>query len=412
MMTPFFYLFAKCIMPSISKKAQSMPASPIRKLVPFSDAAKSKGIEVFHLNIGQPDIETPNLALDAVRNYAERVVKYSPSEGIYSYRKKLCEYYEKYDIHIDPSEMIITTGGSEALLMTFHTIMDPDDEVIIPEPFYANYNGFAKNAGINVKPIYSSIETGFALPDISEFEKAITPKTKAILICNPNNPTGYLYSEDEMETLRQIVLKHDIFLISDEVYREFCYEDAIHHSALKLKGAENNVILIDSASKRFSACGIRIGRMITKNKEVIAAAMKYAQARLSPPTFGQVAGEAALDSPQSYYDDIVTEYQNRRDVCINGINGIEGASCPTPKGAFYIVAKLPIDDSEKFCKWMLTDFSHNGKTVMMAPASGFYSTEGRGVHEVRISYCLKKEDLQEAMSILKEALKVYPGRVG
>ena len=398
-------------MPNISKKAQTMPASPIRKLVPFSDAAKAKGIEVFHLNIGQPDLETPQLALEAVRNYTERVVKYTPSEGTLSYRKKLCEYYEKYDVHISPDEMIITTGGSEALLMSFLTIMDPEDEVIIPEPFYANYNGFAKNVGVNVKPIYSSIETGFALPDISEFEKAITPRTKAILICNPNNPTGYLYSKEEMETLRQIILKHDIFLISDEVYREFCYEDAIHYSALKLKDAENHVILIDSASKRFSACGIRIGRMITKNKNVISAAMKYAQARLSPPTFGQVAGEAALDSPQSYYDNIVKEYQIRRDVCIKGINEIEGACCPTPKGAFYIVAKLPIDDSEKFCKWMLTDFNYNGKTVMMAPASGFYSTEGRGKHEVRISYCLKKEALLEAMSILKEALKVYPGRL-
>ena len=398
-------------MPSISKKAQSMPASPIRKLVPFSDAAKARGIEVFHLNIGQPDLETPQLALEAVRNYTERVVKYSPSEGTYSYRKKLCDYYKKYDVHIEPEEMIITTGGSEALLMSFLTIMDPDDEVIIPEPFYANYNGFAKNVGVKVTPIYSSIDTGFALPDIAEFEKAITPRTKAILICNPNNPTGYLYSKEEMETLRQIILKHDIFLISDEVYREFCYEKATHHSALKLEGAENNVILIDSASKRFSACGIRIGRMITKNKEVISAAMKYAQARLSPPTFGQVAGEAALDSPQSYYDDIVKEYQSRRDVCVKGINEIEGASCPTPKGAFYIVARLPIDDSERFCKWMLTDYNYNGKTVMMAPASGFYSTEGRGVHEVRISYCLKKECLKEAMSILKKALGVYPGRI-
>lgn len=397
-------------MPSISKKAKSMPASPIRKLVPYSDAAKERGIHVFHLNIGQPDIETPQIALEAVRNYTERVVKYSPSQGTLSYRKKLCEYYGKYGVNIEPDEIIITTGGSEALLMSFLTIMDPDDEVIIPEPFYANYNGFAKNVGVKVKPIYSSIETGFALPDISEFEKAITPKTKAILICNPNNPTGYLYSEEEMETLRQIVLKYDIFLISDEVYREFCYENEVHHSALNLKGIEDHVILIDSASKRFSACGIRIGRMITRNKELIDAAMKFAQARLSPPTFGQVAGEAALDCPQSYYDEIVSEYESRRNVCINGINNIEGASCPTPKGAFYIVAHLPIDDSEKFCKWMLTDFNYNGKTVMMAPASGFYSTEGRGLQEVRISYCLKKEDLEESMLIIKEALKVYPGR--
>lgn len=397
-------------MPSISKKAQNMPASPIRKLVPFSDAAKERGIEVFHLNIGQPDIETPQLALEAVRNYTEKVVKYSPSQGTLSYRKKLCEYYEKYDVHITPDEMIITTGGSEALLMTFLTIMDPDDEVVIPEPFYANYNGFAKNVGVKVKPIFSSIETGFALPDIAEFEKAITPKTKAILICNPNNPTGYLYSEQEMETLRQIILKYNIFLISDEVYREFCYENAVHHSALKLKDAEDHVILIDSASKRFSACGIRIGRMITKNKDVINAAMKFAQARLSPPTFGQVAGEAALDCPPSYYDDIVSEYEMRRNVCIEGINKIEGAFCPVPKGAFYLVVHLPIDDSEEFCKWMLTDYNYNGKTVMMAPASGFYSSEGRGKQEVRISYCLKKEDLEEAMFILKEALKVYPGR--
>lgn len=398
-------------MPNISKKAQTMPASPIRKLVPFSDAAKERGIHVFHLNIGQPDIETPGLALEAVRNYTEKVVKYSPSQGTLSYRKKLCEYYDKVGVHIEPDEMIITTGGSEALLMTFLTIMDPDDEVIIPEPFYANYNGFAKNVGVNVKPIYSSIETGFALPDISEFEKAITPRTKAILICNPNNPTGYLYSEEEMETLRQIVLKYDIFLISDEVYREFCYEKATHHSAMNLKGIENNVVLIDSASKRFSACGIRIGRMITKNKELLSAAMKFAQARLSPPTFGQVAGEAALDSPQSYYDDIVKEYESRRNVCVDAINRIDGAYCPTPKGAFYIVAHLPIDDSEKFCKWMLTDYNYNGKTVMMAPASGFYSTEGRGLQEVRISYCLKKEDLEEAMMILEKALDAYPGKV-
>ena len=397
-------------MPSISKKGQSMPASPIRKLVPFSDAAKERGIKVFHLNIGQPDIETTHYAIDAVRKFDERVIEYSPSQGYLSYRKKLREYYKRIGIDVSTDEIIVTTGGSEALLFAFQSIMDPEDEVIIPEPFYANYNGFAKNVGVKVKPIFSSIETGFALPDIAEFEKAITPKTKAILICNPNNPTGYLYSEEEMETLRQIVLKHDIFLISDEVYREFCYEDAVHHSAMKLKGAENNVILIDSASKRFSACGIRIGRMITKNKDVLTAAMKYAQARLSPPTFGQVAGEAALDCPQSYYDDIVKEYQSRRDVCIKGINDIEGAYCTTPKGAFYIVAKLPIDDSEKFCTWMLTDFNYNGKTVMMAPASGFYSTEGRGTHEVRISYCLKKEALQEAMTILKKALEVYPGK--
>ena len=397
-------------MPSISKKGQSMPASPIRKLVPFSDAAKERGIKVFHLNIGQPDIETTHYAIDAVRKFDERVIEYSPSQGYLSYRKKLREYYKRIGIDVSTDEIIVTTGGSEALLFAFQSIMDPEDEVIIPEPFYANYNGFAKNAGINVKPIYSSIETGFALPDISEFEKAITPRTKAILICNPNNPTGYLYSKEEMETLRQIVLKYDIFLIADEVYREFCYGGVEHCSAMDLEGVENNVILVDSTSKRFSACGIRVGCLITKNKEVLSTVMKFAQARLSPPTYGQVAGEAALDTPISYFDEVVAEYVSRRNVCVEGINAIEGAFCPTPKGAFYIIAKLPIDDGEKFCQWMLTDFNYNGKTVMMAPASGFYSTEGRGKQEVRISYCLKKEDLKEAMMILKEALKVYPGR--
>lgn len=398
-------------MPSISQKGKSMPESPIRKLVPFADEAKKRGIKVYHLNIGQPDIETSQYALEAVRNYNEKVVEYSPSQGNLSYRKRLCDYYESKGINVTPNEILVTTGGSEALLMAFQTIMDPEDEVIIPEPFYANYNGFAKNAGINVKPIFSSIDTGFALPDISEFENAITSKTKAILICNPNNPTGYLYSKEEMEILRQIVLKHDIFLIADEVYREFCYDGKTHHSAMHLKDVENNVILIDSTSKRYSACGIRVGCLVTKNKDVIATAMKFAQARLSPPTFGQVAGEAALDTPAEYFDEIVKEYVSRRDVCIEGINSIEGAFCPSPKGAFYLVARLPIDNGDNFCKWMLTDFNYNGKTVMMAPASGFYSTQGKGTQEVRISYCLKKEDLQDAMMILKEALKVYPGRV-
>jgi len=306
-------------MPSISQKGKSMPESPIRKLVPFADAAKSRGVKVFHLNIGQPDIETSQYALDAVRNYSEKIIEYSPSQGNLSYRKRLCEYYANIGIDITPDQVLVTTGGSEALVMAFQTIMDPDDEVIIPEPFYANYNGFAKNAGINVKPIFSSIDSGFALPDIAEFEKAITPKTKAILICNPNNPTGYLYSKEEMETLRQIILKHDIFLIADEVYREFCYDGKTHHSAMKLKDVENNVILIDSTSKRYSACGIRVGCLVTKNKDVISTAMKFAQARLSPPTFGQIAGEAALDTPAEYFDEIVKEYLSRRDVCIEGI---------------------------------------------------------------------------------------------
>jgi aspartate aminotransferase len=398
-------------MPNISKKGQSMPASPIRKLVPFADEAKSRGIHVYHLNIGQPDIETTTYALDAVKKYDEKVIKYSNSAGNLSYRQKICKYYEKLGINITPDEIIVTNGASEALQIVFMTIMDPDDEVIIPEPFYANYNGFAQTAEVRVKPIYSSIENGFALPPIEDFEKAITKHTKAILICNPNNPTGYLYSEEEMETLRQIVMKYDLYLITDEVYREFCYDGNHHSSAMHLKGIDNNVILIDSESKRYSACGIRVGRLITKNKEVISTAMKFAQARLSPPSYGQVAAEAALDTPASYFDGIVKEYEARRNVCVEGINKIPGAFCPTPKGAFYIVAHLPIDDSERFCKWMLTDFNYEGKTVMLAPASGFYSTKGLGMQEVRISYCLNCDDLRDAMFILGKALEVYPGKV-
>lgn len=398
-------------MPNISLKGKNMPASPIRKLVPFADAAKERGIQVYHLNIGQPDIETTSYALNAVKNFNDNIIKYSNSAGNLSYRLKLCKYYERIGITVTPGDIIVTNGGSEALQIVFQTIMDPEDELIVPEPFYANYNGFAKTAGVKIRPIFSDINNGFALPPMSEFEKAITPNTKAILICNPNNPTGYLYSEEEMEQLRQIVLKHDIYLISDEVYREFCYDGAKHISAMSLKGAEENVILIDSTSKRFSACGIRVGRMVTKNKEVISTAMKFAQARLSPPTYGQVAGEGALDTPVSYFDGIVKEYTSRRDICIEGINKIPGAFCPTPKGAFYIVAHLPIDNSETFCKWLLTDFNYEGKTVMLAPASGFYSTPGLGIHEVRISYCLNCEALKDAMFILGKALEVYPGRV-
>lgn len=398
-------------MPNISLKGKNMPASPIRKLVPFSDAAKERGIQVYHLNIGQPDIETTSYALDAVRKYNESVIKYSNSAGNLSYRQKLCKYYEGIGINITPEDIIVTNGGSEALQIVFQTIMDPEDEIIIPEPFYANYNGFAMTAGVKVKPIFSEISNGFALPPMSEFEKAITPNTKAILICNPNNPTGYLYSEEEMEQLRQIVLKHDLYLITDEVYREFCYDGAHHVSAMTLKDVENNVILVDSESKRYSACGIRVGRLITKNKEVITTAMKFAQARLSPPSYGQVAAEGALDTPASYFDGTVKEYCSRRDICIEGINKIPGAYCPTPKGAFYIVAHLPIDNSETFCKWLLTDFNYEGKTVMMAPASGFYSTKGLGTQEVRISYCLNCAALADAMFILGKALEVYPGRV-
>ncbi len=387
-----------------------MPASPIRKLVPYADAAKARGVKVYHLNIGQPDIDTTSKALEAIHDFNDTVIKYSHSAGNISYRQKLCEYYAKVNIDITPDDIIVTNGASEALLFAFMTIMNSDDEVIIPEPFYANYNGFAMTSGVKVKPIFSSIETGFALPPIADFEKAITPHTKAILICNPNNPTGYLYSEAELEVLRELAIKYDLFLIADEVYREFCYDGAKHNSTMYLKGIEDHVILIDSVSKRYSACGLRVGCMISKNKEVISTAMKFAQARLSPPSIGQAAAEAAIDTDDKYFDAIVKEYKARRDVVVEGINKIEGAYCPCPKGAFYIVAHLPIDDSDKFCKWMLTDFNYEGKTVMMAPASGFYSTKGLGVDEVRISYCLNVNDLRDAMDVLAKALDVYPGR--
>ena len=397
-------------MPQLSKKGQMMPESPIRKLVPYADAAKRRGVKVFHLNIGQPDIETPEVALDAVRNYDEKVIAYSHSAGMPSLRQKLTEYYKTVDIDVTADEIIVGAGASEALLFAFQSIMDPDDEVIIPEPFYANYNGFATNAGIKVKPIFSDIESGFALPPIEDFEKNITEKTKAILVCNPNNPTGYLYSKEELETLRDIVKKHDLYLIADEVYREFIYDGKKHYSAMHLEGIENNVILIDSVSKRYSACGARIGWMISKNREVIATALKFAQARLSPPTFGQVAAEAAVDTPDEYFDAVMAEYIARRDAVVEGINNIEGSFCPNPAGAFYVVARLPIDDSDKFCRWLLEDFSFENQTVMLAPATGFYSTKGKGVNEVRISYVLNVDDLKSSIKILEEALKVYPGK--
>lgn len=395
---------------NISAKGKSMPESPIRKLVPFAEAAKKRGVKVYHLNIGQPDIETPEIALNAVKKFSDNVVAYSHSAGSISLRNKLVDYYKTVDINVNAEEIIVGAGASEALLFAFQTIMDPGDEVIIPEPFYANYNGFAKNAGINVKPIFSSIETGFALPPIEEFEKNITEKTKAILVCNPNNPTGYLYSKEELETLRDIVKKHNLFLIADEVYREFTYDGNKHYSSMYLEGIEDNVILIDSVSKRYSACGVRIGWMISKNKEVMSTAMKFAQARLSPPSFGQIASEAAVDTPLEYFEKVTAEYLARRNAVVEGINKIEGAYCPNPSGAFYVVAKLPIDDSDKFCKWLLEDFSFEGHTVMLAPATGFYSTEGRGKDEVRISYVLKLEDLKGSVKVLNEALKVYPGR--
>ncbi|MBI9038345.1 MAG: pyridoxal phosphate-dependent aminotransferase [Bacteroidales bacterium] len=397
-------------MPKISIKGRMMPESPIRKLVPYAEVAKGKGRKVFHLNIGQPDIHTPEVALNAIRNFSDKVVAYSHSAGNLSYRKKLAKYYKKHNIEITADEIIIGAGASEAILFAMQSCIDPGDEIIIPEPFYANYNGFAINAGVVVKPIFSSIETGFALPPIADFEKSITEKTKAILICNPNNPTGYLYSKEEMETLGKIVKKYDLYLIADEVYREFCYDGETHFSAMHLEGLENNVILIDSVSKRYSACGVRIGCMISKNKEVMQTALKFAQARLSPPSFGQIAAEAAIDTSDSYFDEVIVEYLARRDVVVEEINKMPGAFCPNPKGAFYVVAKLPIDDSDKFCQWLLEDFEYENQTVMLAPASGFYSTKGRGKDEVRISYVLKVDDLKGAMKCLSEALKVYPGR--
>lgn len=397
-------------MPSISKKAMEMPLSPIRKLVPYSDAAKQRGIKVYHLNIGQPDIPTPDVMVDAIKNYDEKVIAYSHSAGNISYRKVLVDYYKKININISTNDIIVTNGASEAIMFAMQVCMNDGDEIIIPEPFYANYNGFAKFTNINVVPIHSHIEDGFALPPASEFEKVITPRTKAIMICNPNNPTGYLYSLEELEVLRQIALKYDLYIFADEVYREFCYDGNKHNSVMHLEGLENHVVLFDSVSKRYSACGFRIGCIISKNKELMAAAMKYAQARLSPPSFGQIAAEASQFVPDEYFENILEEYNKRRNIIHKEINEIEGAFCPTPKGAFYIVAKLPIDDSEKFCKWLLEDFSYNGETVMLAPAAGFYSTPGMGKQEVRISYVLNCENLTKAMACLKEALKQYPGR--
>ncbi len=397
-------------MPNISRKGDLMPESPIRKLVPFAEGAKSRGMKVHHLNIGQPDIATPKVAMDAIRNFDQNVVAYSHSAGILSYREKLVTYYKSVNIDVTPDDMIVGAGASEAILFTLQSIMDEGDEIIIPEPFYANYNGFAVNAGVKVVPISSSIESGFALPPMEEFEKAITPKTKAIMLCNPNNPTGYLYSKEELLLVKEMVLKHDLFLISDEVYREFTYDNHEHFSVMNLDGLDQHVILIDSVSKRYSACGFRIGLMISKNKEVMSTAMKFAQARLSPPTFGQVAAEAAIDTPKEYFTEVLAEYKSRRDVVVERINKMEGAFCPNPKGAFYVVAKLPIDNADKFCKWLLEDFNYKNETVMLAPATGFYATKGLGMDEVRISYVLNVNELNASMDCLQEAIKVYPGK--
>ncbi len=397
-------------MPKISEKAILMPASPIRKLVPYAEKAKKAGKIVYHLNIGQPDIETPEVALNAVRNMDRKVIEYSHSAGFESYRNGLSAYYIKTGINVQPEDIIITTGGSEALIFGFMTTCNPGDEIIIPEPFYANYNGFAVTAGLTVVPVTASIESGFALPPVEDIEKKITSKTKAIVICNPGNPTGYLYSKEELEQLAAIVKKHDLFLYADEVYREFCYDGAVPFSVMNLAGIEDNVIMIDSVSKRYSMCGARIGALISKNKEVMAAALKFGQARLSPPTIDQIASEAALNTPQSYFDNVVAEYVERRNIMVDGLNSIPGVFCPKPSGAFYCVAKFPVDDAEKFCQWLLEDFEFEGQTVMMAPANGFYATKGAGQQEARIAYVLNQDSLKKAVICLREALKVYPGR--
>jgi aspartate aminotransferase len=394
-------------MPKVSIKGQQMPESPIRKLVPFAEIAKKKGNKVYHLNIGQPDIKTPDVALQAVKNADIKVLEYSHSAGFESYRTKLSQYYKNHGLPLETQDIIITTGGSEALLFAMGSTMDVNDEIIIPEPFYANYNGFSTASGVKVVPVISGIETGFALPPIEAFEKLITPKTKAILICNPGNPTGYLYSQEEILKLAEIVKKHDLFLIADEVYREFIYDGDKHFSVMNVPGLEEHAIMIDSVSKRYSMCGARIGCIVSKNKEVMATAMKFAQARLSPPTYAQIASEAALETPQSYFDDVISEYKDRRDTLISELNKIEGVKVATPKGAFYCIAKLPIDNSDKFAQWLLESYDLNGETVMVAPAAGFYSTPNIGLDEVRIAYVLKKDDLIKSVQILKEAITTY-----
>ncbi len=397
-------------MPGISKKGQQMPASPIRKLVPYAEEAKKKGRKVYHLNIGQPDIPTPPAALEAVRKMTDKVIEYSHSAGNESYRKKLAAFYQKIGIQVEHTDILITTGGSEAISFALMATADAGDEIIVPEPFYANYYGFANAAGVKVVPVKSDIDHNFALPPVEEFEKLITSKTRGILICTPNNPTGYLYSREEIEKLGEIARKYDLYLYSDEAYREFCYDGLEHFSATKLKGLEQNVILIDSVSKRYSACGVRIGALVSKNKEVISTALKFAQARLSPPSFGQVLGEAAIETPSSYFDEVYKEYIGRRNFLVKALNNMKGVKCPMPKGAFYTIAHLPVDDADKFAQWLLSDFEHNNETVMVAPASGFYSNPELGKHEVRIAYVLKTADLEKAMECLEKALKVYPGR--
>ena len=397
-------------MPEISVRGLEMPESPIRKLAPLALAAKERGIKVYHLNLGQPDLPTPQCGLDALKHIDRKVLEYSPSQGYLSYRKKLVDFYAKYDIHVSADDIIITTGGSEAVLFAFMSCLNPGDEIIVPEPAYANYMTFAVSAGAKIRNIDTSIEEGFALPKVEKFNELINQRTRGILICNPNNPTGYLYTRREMNQIRDLVKEHDLYLFSDEVYREYIYTGSPYISAMHLKGIEDNVILIDSVSKRYSECGIRIGALITKNEEVKKAVMKFCQARLSPPLIGQIVAEASLDAPEEYYRDVYDEYVERRKCLIDGLNRIPGVYSPIPMGAFYTVAQLPVDDADKFCKWCLEEFNYEGETVMMAPAAGFYTTPGAGVDQVRIAYVLKKDDLERALFILRKALEAYPGR--
>lgn len=398
-------------MPQISVRGLEMPESPIRKLASLAANAKNRGIKVYHLNIGQPDLPTPDVAIDAIRNIDRTILEYSPSQGYLSYRKKLVNYYKKYNINVTPDDIIITCGGSEAVLFAFMSCLNPGDEIIVPEPAYANYMAFAISAGAKIRTIATTIDEGFSLPKVEKFEELINDRTRAILICNPNNPTGYLYTRREMHQIRDLVKKYDLYLFSDEVYREYIYTGSPYISACHLEGIEKNVVLIDSVSKRYSECGIRIGALITKNHDVRQAVMKFCQARLSPPLIGQIAAEASLDAPEEYYRNVYDEYVDRRKCLIDGLNRIPGVYSPIPMGAFYTVAKLPVDDSEKFCRWCLESFNYEGETVMMAPASGFYTTPGAGYNQVRIAYVLKKEDLMRALYILRKALEAYPGRV-
>lgn len=396
-------------MPRISQKGMAMPESPIRKLVPFAEAAESEGRQVYYLNIGQPDIRTPQVALDAIRNNDIDILAYSHSAGFESLRNGLAHYYRNHQIDVTTGDILVTTGGSEALTFAFGSIMDAGDEIIIPEPFYANYNGFAIQSGVKVVPVEAHIQDGFALPPIDEFEKLITERTKAILICNPGNPTGYLYSQEELERLSEIVIKHDLYLIADEVYREFVYDGVEHHSVMSIPGLENHAIMIDSVSKRYSMCGARIGMMVSRNQNVMRTALKFAQARLSPPTYAQIASEAALNTPEEYFTEVNDEYVERRNILVDGLNSIEGVFCPKPKGAFYCVASLPVDDADRFAQWLLQSFEYEGKTVMIAPASGFYAKPRLGKRQARLAYVLNKESLETCVEILRRALAEYPG---